>query len=97
MSDTHAIPTHEVVLPTPPESKWQREKRAFLRLLPSLLKTHRGKYVVVHDERVVDSGDDEIALAVRAYDRYGYAPIYVGLVTDEPRRVERIPTPRFLP
>jgi hypothetical protein len=82
--------------PGAPEDKWHRERRAFWRLLPELLKTHRGKYVAVHNGQVVESGDDEVALALRAYRQHGYVPIYVGLVTDEPPRVERIPTPRII-
>lgn len=31
--------------------KFERERRAFFRLLPALLGTHRGQYVAVHDER----------------------------------------------
>jgi hypothetical protein len=97
MSGAKSVPTYEVVLPTPPEDKWHREYRAFLRLLPELLNTHRGKYVAVHEGQVVGGGDEKIPVAMEAYARYGYVPIYVGLVTDEPRRIERIPTPRVLP
>jgi hypothetical protein len=96
MSDAPPIPTHEVVLPSPPENKWRREYRAFLRMLPGLLPTYRGKYVAVHNGQVVDSDDDEIALALRIYRQHGYVPIHIGLVTDEPPRVERIPTPRII-
>jgi hypothetical protein len=97
MSEANPIPTYEVVLPPLPEDKWHREYRAFLRMLPSLLDSYRGKYVAVHDVQVVGSGEDKIALAMQSYARYGYVPIYVGLVTDEPPRVERIPSPRVLP
>lgn len=48
------------VLPVPPEDKWRREQRAFRQLLPELLKTHRGKYVAVHEGQVVGSGDDKL-------------------------------------
>jgi hypothetical protein len=87
---------HEVVLPPPPEDKWRREYRAFLRMIPELLKTHRGKYVAIHEEKVVESGDDLIPVALRAYERHGYVPIYVGLVTDEPPPVIRLPSPRLV-
>jgi hypothetical protein len=75
----------------PTSSKWHREYQAFLRLLPGLLKTHRGRYVAVHVETVVDSGDDEIALAARVWDRFGYVPIHVDLVTEQPLPAVRIP------
>jgi hypothetical protein len=57
-----------VTLPAPklellqPPSKWEREYAAFKRLLPELLKTHRGKYVAAHEEGMVDCDTDEIAL-----------------------------------
>jgi hypothetical protein len=93
--DDETFPAPQIVWP-PPESKWDRERRAFHPLLPSLLATHRGKYVAIHDERVVAFGDDQIELALRAYDICGYQAIYVGLVTDVPRRPVRIPSPRSL-
>jgi hypothetical protein len=96
MSEAETLPAPVLDLPGPLDSKWQREYRAFLQLLPQLLQTHRGKYVAVHEGKVVDSGDDKIALALRAYARYGYVPIYVGLVTERPLRPERIPSPRSL-
>ncbi len=97
MNDTaiETLPAPQIDWP-PAETKWERERRAFHRLLPSLLATHRDKFVAIHEERVVDSGDDEAALAMRCYDRFGYVPIYVGLVTDRPRRPVRIPTPRLV-
>jgi hypothetical protein len=96
MSEFNSIPTREVIRPIPPDDKWRREYGAFLRMLPELLKTHRGKYVAVHNGQVVASGDDKVAVALQAYREQGYVPIHVGLVTDEPPRVERIPTPRIL-
>src|SRR5713101_6528333 len=81
--------------PIPLDPKFVREEDAFQQLLPELLKSHRGKYVAVHEEQVVDAGDDQIELALRAYKRYGYIPIYVTLVTDQPR-IERITSPRFV-
>ncbi len=80
----------------PAANKWEREHRAFVRLRPSLLRTHKNQYVAVHEEKVVDSGDDEIALALRVYAKFGYVPIYVGLVSNQPQRVVRIPSPRLI-
>jgi hypothetical protein len=84
------------VLPTPPENKWRREQSAFRRLLPELLKTHRNQYVAIHEGTVVESGDDKLAVARRAYARWGYVPIYVSLVTDEPQPVIRMRSLRLL-
>jgi hypothetical protein len=93
MSDPITLPGLILTIPTPPADKWEREFRAFQRLLPDLLSTHRGKYVAVHDERVVDSGDDKVALALSVYGRFGYVPIYVGLVSESP--IERVRIPHY--
>jgi hypothetical protein len=95
VSEDHPIPTCYVVLSPPAEDKWHREYRAFSRMLPELMQTHLGKYVAVHEERVVGSGEDNIAVALQAYRDYGYVPIHVGLVSSDPRRIERIPTRRL--
>src|SRR5438105_13297028 len=86
-----------VTLPAPkleplePPSKWEREYAAFKRLLPELLKTHRGKYVAIHEERMVDSDTEQIPLILRVRDRIGNVAIHVDLVTDQPRPIRRIP------
>ena len=85
------------VLPNVPEDKWHSEKRAFHRLLPSLLNSHKGEYVAIHEGKVVESGKDKLEVAGRAYARFGYVPIFVGLVTDEPQPLLRIPSPRSVP
>jgi hypothetical protein len=95
--DTNDIQAPPVLTPPPPPNdKWQREQQAFLRLLPSLLQTHRDKYVAIHEGNVVESGDELVDVAMRAYGRYGYVPIYVDLVTDQPQRPVRIPSPRIV-
>ena len=95
MSQLAALPAP--VLPTPPDDKWRREQRAFQAMLSGLLSTHRGQYVAVHNGEVVDSGADKLAVAERAYAKFGYVPIYVSLVTDQPLPPVRIPSPRLLP
>lgn len=79
-----------VELPAPELAKGEREYQAFLRLLPNLLVTHRGRYVAIHEEQVVDSDGSDVALIQRVQKRIGYIPIFVGLVTEEPS-VMRIP------
>jgi hypothetical protein len=83
------------LLPAVPMDKWRREQRAFRHLLPELLKTHRGQYVAIHGEQVVESGSDKLDTAARAYARCGYVPIYVSLVTEERVPPVRIPSPRL--
>jgi hypothetical protein len=88
MSET-TPPAIEVHLPEPPLTKFERERRAFYRLLPELLNTHRGQYVAIHEEQVVDSGPERLPVAMRVLERIGPADIYVGLVSVEPRQVYR--------
>ncbi len=95
MKDIEALPAPELTPPPPPKDKWQRERMAFQRLLPELLPTYRDKYVAIHEEKMVDSDNNIITLAERVYDRFGYQPIYCGLVTDKPLPIVRIPSPRI--
>jgi hypothetical protein len=96
MSEPVSTPPFEVHLPDPPAlTKGERERRAFLRLLPELLQTHAGQYVAIHNEQLVDSGPDDIALIRRVHERVGYVPIHVARVEKQPR-VIRIPGPRVL-
>ncbi len=74
------------------DDKWRREFRAFGKLLPGLLATHRGEYVAVHEGRVVGSGPHKLDVAMAAYREFGKTPILVRLVTDEPQRIVSIPS-----
>lgn len=84
MNDPEVMDPPEISFAEPPANKFHREQQAFRAMLPELLQTHAGKYVAIHDGKVVDSGDDQITVALRAYASYGYIPIYVALVTDTP-------------
>jgi hypothetical protein len=84
MSETALVAGIEVHLPEPELSKFEREKRAFYRLLPGLRATHLGQYVAIHDEQVVDSGPDQVEVALRVQRRVGQVALYVHLVGDEP-------------
>jgi hypothetical protein len=79
-----------------PDPKWRKEREAFYRMLPELLKAHRDQFVAVHEERVVGEGAEPIELVKRAYAQFGYVPIYVGLVTDQPLPRVRVPSPRLV-
>ena len=73
----------------PAQTKWDREYHAFCALLPQLLGTERGKYVAVHEERVIDSDVDEIALTMRVVGLIGNVDFHVGLVTEQVAPVYR--------
>ena len=75
---------------------FEREKEAFERLRPELLKTHQGQYAVVRDKKAVLFGQDKTELARQAYQQFGYGPLYIGLVQEEPETVH-ITTPRVPP
>lgn len=89
MSETETVQTFEVLLPEPVLTKFEKEKRAFYRLLPDLLQTHRDQYVAIHNEQVVDCGSDQLEVAHRVLSKLSPADIYVGLVSVEPRPIER--------
>jgi hypothetical protein len=93
MPETQILPAPSLPVIPPTASKWEAERRAFLHLLPSLMSTHRNKYVAVHQGAIVESGDDQTRIALAAYAKQGYVPIYVGLVTDQPSPIARIPSP----
>ena len=40
------------------------------------------------------NGPDEVVVALEAYSRVGYGPVYLGYVSDSPRPPVRIPSPR---
>jgi hypothetical protein len=87
--ETGALKTPEFHWPPPPRTKWEREYRAFERLLPQLLLTRRGQFVAIHEEQVLDCDCDEMALIGRVLALVGNVDIHVGLVTDQPEPVYR--------
>jgi hypothetical protein len=94
MAEPGTVTEYTVELPRPTLTKWEREYQAFLRMLPELLRTHPARYAAVHEEKVVDVGDDKMDLAGRMYEKYGYIPIYVGLVAARPLPPVRMPSIR---
>jgi hypothetical protein len=64
---------------------FKREREAFERLKPELLRTHRGQWVAVYQEKVVEAGQDRSQVLDSVYDRFGYVPVYVQKVEEQPR------------
>jgi hypothetical protein len=91
MSEVTILPEPVLNVTPPPVTKWEKEYQAFLRLLPELLKTHRGKYVAIHDEQVIESGDDRLEVIFRALGKAGGVSIHVDLVSEQPPPPIRIP------
>lgn len=96
MNSLSVLPAPKIEGHASSESPWRREQRAFLTLKPSLLGTHRGQYVAVLDGQVAASGGEKVSVALEAYARHGYRPIFVGLVSEAPRRAVRMPSPRLV-
>jgi hypothetical protein len=74
----------------PDEPSWKKDHAAFRRMLPELLKTHKGQYAAIYQGQFIDSGPDQIALVRKIRARLGNVPLHVGLVTDEVRPPERL-------
>ncbi len=91
MTSTEIMPARDLKAVLKPPSKLAAEKAAFRLPLPKLLEQYRNKFVAIHDERVVGSGDGLVTVALAAYAMFGYQPNYVDLVTDEPVRPVRMP------
>jgi hypothetical protein len=79
-----------------PDLDWHRERVAFYRMLPDLLRTHRDKFVAILGAAVVGDGDDARYVSLEAHRRYGEVPIYIGLVSDQPAKPVRIPSARIV-
>ena len=67
MSEVIEYPAPDLDFSSRPETPYERERRAFHELLPELLQTHFGQYVVIHDGKVVASGSDRVAVALEAF------------------------------
>lgn len=79
------------------DPRWRKEYTAFNRLLPELLKAHRGKFVAIHHGAVVAVADTFKDAALEAYKRIGYVPLHVGLVSETQPSASRVPSPRIGP
>ena len=73
----------------------EREKAAFVKLLPTLKEKHSGQYVALKDGTVVDHGPNLIALVTRVAATYPQDLVPVKLVTEKPLRILRAPSPRL--
>jgi hypothetical protein len=96
VSETPTYPAPDLSVVESDQNDWARERRAFKSLLPSLMATHRGRYVAIHHGKVVAEGADKATVALEAYTREGYVPIFVGQVSDAIPEPVRIRSPRNL-
>jgi len=82
-----------LTIPKIMDDPWLRDQRAFFLMLPELLKTHRGKWVAVYNEQVVEIGDTRRNVLLRFRDRFPHAEVYIQLV-DEEFPVAKMRSPR---
>jgi len=78
------------------EAKFASERQAFWAMHAQLVSMYEGKYVAVLHGQVVDSDGDERALVQRVYQKLGYQPMYVQLVTLGSRPVHRLVSPQVV-
>nr|HID13341.1 type II toxin-antitoxin system Phd/YefM family antitoxin [Anaerolineae bacterium] len=70
-------------------------RAAFQRLLPELLKTHKGQFVAIHKGEVIDSDTDDRELAKRVMANIGDEPVYIQKVEEELPSFE-VPSPEVI-
>jgi hypothetical protein len=64
---------------------FEQEQQAFERLKPELLRTHRGQWVAIYQGKVVEAGQDRSQVLDNFYSRFGYVPVYIQQVEEQPR------------
>jgi len=75
--------------------KIRAEAAAFRAMHARLVETHLGRYVAIHDRKVVDDDDDFQSLHSRVRRRFGRRPVLVRRVTAELERELVFRSPRF--
>ncbi len=75
------------------EDKWLRDRRAFFKMLPELLKTLRGKWVALYEEKVIEVGDSMQNVLLRFRERIPKGEVYIQLV-DEKLPIAQMLSPR---
>jgi hypothetical protein len=81
---------------TESSDQFEAEKKAFWAMRAELLDQYEGFYVAIYQGRVVDHDSDKLKLGLRVYNKFGYCPIYVQLVTRKGLSVKYIPSPRIV-
>ena len=75
-------------------ARFEAERKAFWALRGQLLDKYEGQYVAIHQGCVVDHDTDKLKLGLRVYQRFGYQPIYVQLVSRQGLPVKWLAAPR---
>lgn len=72
----------------------EQERAAFERLLPELLKTHRGEWVAIVDGQPVQFGPDFSSVIVPVRQRFGQRLVYVREISEQ-AHIYKISSPRL--
>ena len=64
---------------------FEREQQALERLKPELLRACQGQWVAIYQGKVVEVGQDRSQVLDSVYNRFGYVPVYVQRVEEQPR------------
>jgi len=75
--------------------KLSREMKAFEAMLDELLQEYEGKYVAIHQGKVIGVDDDLSTLHNRIYYEMGSVPVLFERVSAEPKREIVIRSPRL--
>lgn len=75
--------------------KLAREMKAFQAMLDELLVEYEGKYVAIHQGKVIGADTDLSTLHNRIYYDMGSTPVLYERVTTEPKREIVIRSPRL--
>lgn len=75
--------------------KIRKEESFFRQQHESLLKTHKGKYIAMHNGQVIDNDSDELALYLRIRQKYPALGILIKKVTFEVDEVWQMRSPRM--
>jgi len=70
---------------TPAHQAFEREVKAFERMLPQLLEKQRNWVVAIHDGQVVEVGNSKEDVSERVHQRLGDIVVYVQRVLERPR------------
>ena len=64
---------------------FDEDRDTFFAMKNELLshETYRGKFVAVHEGKVIDVAKDKKELVKRVYSKHGYIPVYIGKVEKE--------------
>ena len=90
-----ARPSTQSSEPASDNPGFARERAAFRRLLPELLKAHRGEWVAIVNEQALEFGPDFGSVILRVRKRFGQRPVYVQEILETPR-VYKIGSPHVI-